>query len=442
MLFTRRTATRLLAHHLRRTSFASSCSSAPLSSTPGNYYRQQSSRPAAATPAARCLRHPRAAAAAFSSSSLSSSAAAAVDAGFRCNDTPPSSTPSSGRVKPPTVLSSSSISASRAVRGEKPILSSSTLVDPTAAGTAGTAGLPGLPHDLSPAETEKHVAAMQREIRSLYAREQYDEAIEIVVDLTALTDAFYGKDHPVSASSVNNHALLKRATGAYSEAVELFTMAVQRYENSVGRDHSSTATALHNLGLAYKSMYESGAHSGVEKLMLQDRAEEALKESLKRRQAGDDPDAATTMYVLAAVRSVQGHTKDARTLFVEAVDTLRAAHEKGDGGNSAATAARLATALNNYGYFLKSEATKAVAVAGQLEGVDGEYGADGELFDEALQHYTEAFELRKEHMGPKHVSTIVSMQNIAELLHAQGRTEDASVLQRAIVAIVEDEAED
>ena len=96
--------------------------------------------------------------------------------------------------------------------------------------------------------------------------------------------------------------------------------------------------------------------------------------------------------VLAAVRSVQGHTEDARALFVEAVDTLRAVHAAGSGGgNAAATAARLATALNNFGYFLKSDATKAVAVAGQLGGADGADSTAGGLFDEALAHYTEAF---------------------------------------------------
>ena len=136
-------------------------------------------------------------------------------------------------------------------------------------------GLQGL-HGLSAADTEKHVADLQREIRALYATERYDAALELVSDLHSICTEFYGEDHPVSASAINNHALLKKSVGNFAEAVDLFTSAIQSYEASVGERHSSTATALHNLGLTYKAMYESDEHTGVDELNLQDRAEEGL----------------------------------------------------------------------------------------------------------------------------------------------------------------------
>ena len=156
----------------------------------------------------------------------------------------------------------------------------------------------------TPAETEKMISDLQRELRDMYSAQNYDEAIDLVRDLERITTEFYGENHPVTVSSINNHALLKRATGEYASAVELFTTAIQKYEKSVGKDHTSTATALHNLGLTYKSMYESGDHTSMEQIQLQDRAEEALRESMSRR-AEDHVDRATTMYVLASVRSTQ-----------------------------------------------------------------------------------------------------------------------------------------
>jgi hypothetical protein len=174
-----------------------------------------------------------------------------------------------------------------------------TTTTPLSFSTTSTSAPPS-----TPAEKEKMISDLQRELRSMYSAQNYDDAIDLVRDLERITTEFYGENHPVTASSINNHALLKRATGEYTSAVELFTSAIQKYEKSVGKDHTSTATALHNLGLTYKSMYESGDNTSVAQLQLQDRAEEALRESMSRR-AEDHVDRATTMYVLASVRSTQ-----------------------------------------------------------------------------------------------------------------------------------------
>ena len=263
------------------------------------------------------------------------------------------------------------------------------------------------------AEAEKIIADMQREFRSLYAAQDYSPAIDLAIELDKITLDFYGEEHPVTASSTNNHALLKRAIGEYETAVELFTTAIQRYEKSVGKEHTSTATALHNLGLTYKSMYESGDFTGVEELHLQDRAEEALRESLSRR-APEHIDRATTMYVLAAVRSTQGKgTEESADLFKDAVHLLRESHTASK--TSRASGIRLATGLNNWGYWLKTEGD----------------------FNDALEKYQESFELREKHAGENDVNAIVSLQNIAELLTSMSCEEEADEVRKEIMRRVE-----
>ena len=287
----------------------------------------------------------------------------------------------------------------------------STTVPTTSSSTATTTGSPTEP--TSAAETEKMVADLQRELRNLYAEQNYVQALNVVVDLKELTVKFYGDNHPVTASVVNNHALLKRATGEYESAIELFSTAIQQYEKSVGKDHTSTATAFHNLGLTYKSMYDSGTFTGVEALQLQDRAEEALRESMSRRTL-DHVDRATTMYVLAAVRGTQGKEEESVELFEEAASILRTSYEVSK--ENKASGVRLATGLNNYGYWLKRK---------------GDY-------HEALIRYQESYELREKHAGSTHVSTIISLQNIAELLLAQGDEEEANIVRQEIMDRVEE----
>jgi tetratricopeptide (TPR) repeat protein len=262
-------------------------------------------------------------------------------------------------------------------------------------------------------ESEKMVADLQRELRSLYAEQDFDRALDIVVDLEDITTRMYGENHPVTASVVNNHALLKRATGEYEAAVELFSSAIQKYEESVGKDHTSTATALHNLGLTYKSMYESGTFTGVEELQLQDRAEEALRESMSRR-SKEHVDRATTMYILASVRGTQGKNEESVELFDDALMILRSSYEQSKG--SGQSGLRLATGLNNYGYWLK---------------MNGKY-------NDALIRYQESYELREKHAGKNHMATIISLQNIAELLASQGDEDEANIVRKEIMNRVDE----
>ena len=263
------------------------------------------------------------------------------------------------------------------------------------------------------AEQEKIIAELQIAFRTCYSEQNYTDATELALELDTMTEEFYGLDHPVTASSINNHALLKRATGEYESAVQLFTTAIQSYEKSVGKEHTSTATALHNLGLTYKSMYESDNFTSMETINLQDRAEEALRESMERRNP-EHIDRATTMYILASVRNTQGNPEESHILFQDAVALLRDSYAQSKENKTSGM--RLATCINNYGFFLKNEE---------------------EDYNEALNKYQESYELREKHSGVNDISTIISLQNIAELLTSMEQEKEANIVREEIMKRVE-----
>src|SRR5215813_7612663 len=62
-----------------------------------------------------------------------------------------------------------------------------------------------------------------------------------------------GADHPDTAASLNNLALLYVLQGKYGEAEPLYKRALAIRERRLGADHPDTATSLHNLAELYRS---------------------------------------------------------------------------------------------------------------------------------------------------------------------------------------------
>ena len=100
-------------------------------------------------------------------------------------------------------------------------------------------------------------------------------------------------------------------------------------------------------------------------------------------------------------------------LFENALAVLREAYSASK--ESKVSGMRLATGLNNYGYWMKME---------------GQY-------NEALVMYQESFEMRERHAGKDDVSTIISLQNIAELLTSMESDDEANIVRKEIMERVE-----
>jgi len=91
----------------------------------------------------------------------------------------------------------------------------------------------------------------------------YTEALDLYEKALAITEAKLGPDHPDTATSLNNLALLLRTMGKLDRARLLHERAMKIREATVGPDHPDIAVSLNNLALVLVSQ---GDLSGAEEL--------------------------------------------------------------------------------------------------------------------------------------------------------------------------------
>ncbi len=86
----------------------------------------------------------------------------------------------------------------------------------------------------------------------LYAREgRYEQAEALYRGALASCVLVLGAEHPDTAQSLNNLALLYAREGRYEQAEALYQHALTIYEKRLGAEHLNTATSLNNLALLY-----------------------------------------------------------------------------------------------------------------------------------------------------------------------------------------------
>ena len=84
-----------------------------------------------------------------------------------------------------------------------------------------------------------------------YATGRYQEAIPLAQRALAITEKARGPEHPDTAVSLNNLAMLYQAISAYAEAAPLYEQALAIIEKALGPEHPNTAIALNNLAALY-----------------------------------------------------------------------------------------------------------------------------------------------------------------------------------------------
>ncbi|KAJ8608902.1 hypothetical protein CTAYLR_005317 [Chrysophaeum taylorii] len=261
------------------------------------------------------------------------------------------------------------------------------------------------------AETEKAIGALQRLLRNELSEQSFDDALNTAEELRSLArDAYGSTGNTILAAALNDSALVHKGRREFETAVELLVEAVRQYDSCGLRNHPSSATALHNMGVAYKEHAQAPETGALERVSLLDRAAECLVEANERRAARTDDDTirravATTRVVLASVRRLQKRIADARDEIDEALAVLRVVD------TTIASRTALATALNNAAYFEKQDGNDA----------------------DASKLYHEALDLRETVLGPEHPQTIATLHNIAELHEAFGRLDQANAVRRNIL---------
>ena len=239
----------------------------------------------------------------------------------------------------------------------------------------------------------------------------------------AIDEMALGPEHPDTAQSLNNLAGLLQAQGDLGGARPLFERALAIREKALGPEHRSTATSLDNLAVVLEGQGDLA------------RARPLYKGALAIREKAlgpEHPSTARSLNNLASLLKTQGDYQGARPLFERAL----AINEKALGPKHPSTA----TSLNNLALLLKAQSDLAGArplferalaidekvyglehpdVATDLNNLAGLLYAQGDLGG-ARVLYERALAIHEKALGPKHPGTIRVRDNLAALRRAEG----------------------
>ena len=234
-------------------------------------------------------------------------------------------------------------------------------------------------------------ACFLQEKRALYRKAEplYRQAL-------AINQKALGPEHPDTANSLNNLAMVLEAQGRLAEAEPLYRQALAIYQKTLRPEHLTTANSLNNLSTLLQAQ---GRLAEAEPLLRQ-----ALAITQKALGSGH-PTTATSLNNLASLLQDQGHFAEAELLYRQAL----AICQKALGPEHPTTAAN----LNNLATLLQ---------------------AQGHL-DEAEPLLRQALAIRQKVLGPEHPATATGLANLASLLQDQGHLAEAEPLYRQALAI-------
>ncbi|MFI5013205.1 MAG: tetratricopeptide repeat protein [Hyphomicrobiales bacterium] len=257
--------------------------------------------------------------------------------------------------------------------------------------TASDMAAPGAERQIG--ELLNGVAAYRQGALGTYAqaRPLYERSL-------AIREKALGADHPDTAVSLNNLAVLLQDQGDMAGARPLYERALAIREKVLGADHQDTAATLNNLAVL---LQDQGDMAGARLLY-----ERAL--AIREKALGPDhPHTAMSLGNLALLLAAQGDPASARPLCERAL----AITEKVLGPDHPETA----TGLKNLANLLRAQ--------------DDLAGAS-RLLERALA-------INEKTLGPEHPNTATSLNDLALMLRAQGDLATALPLYERALAIYE-----
>jgi tetratricopeptide (TPR) repeat protein len=234
---------------------------------------------------------------------------------------------------------------------------------------------------------------LERATEYLFGRAAYSQAELLVREVLEIREKALGPEHPDTAGSLNDLAVLLLQQGDSAGARPLLERSLTIKEKELGPEHLDTAISLDNLASLLTDQGDFAAARPLYKRALAVR-EKAL--------GPEHPDTAMSLGNLALL-SGQGELPAARALLERAL----AIDEKALGPEHPATA----TCLNNLGCLLQDQ---------------GEVAAARPLHERALA-------IREKALGLAHPQTATSLNNLAVLLkHDRDFAEARSLYERAL----------
>ncbi len=274
----------------------------------------------------------------------------------------------------------------------------------------------------------------------LLERVQYSEGEPLIRRSLEIREKVLGPDHPDTAKSLNNLAVLLERSGHYKDVEQLYKRALEINERTVGPGHPDTAKSLNNLAGLYGRL---GQHKESEPLL--ERALEINEKAL----GPDHPDTARALNNLGSFRHKQAQYREAEPLLKRALEI----DEKALGPEHPDTAACLHSLAGHYDDQDRYEDAeplhkRALEIREKVLGPDHPdtamslnslgwlYQREGKYKDAELL-YKRALDIREKALGPDHPDTAVILNNLAGLYDSQGEHKEAELLYKRALAIRE-----
>lgn len=185
---------------------------------------------------------------------------------------------------------------------------------------------------------------LNHQANALTALGKFDEAKPPYQRALTIREQVLGPEHPDTATSLNNLAVLYHHQGRYAQAEPLFQRALAIRGQVLGPEHPVTAESLNNLAALYRNQ---GRYAQAEPLY--QRALAIWEQAF----GPEHPDTATSLNNLALLYTQQGRYAQAEPLYQRALAIL----EKSLGPEHP----RVAVVLENYAHLLRRMDRKAEA---------------------------------------------------------------------------------
>lgn len=158
-------------------------------------------------------------------------------------------------------------------------------------------------------------ASSMRDLAVLFEeQEAYNKAEPLQEDLVAFYRKTYGKADSRTARAINDLGGIYMGQERFRDAQRACDEALKIRENTLGQDHPDTAESLHNQGVIYET------------LELVNRARVSYERALAIREAtlgNDHPDTITTVHSLARVYEEEGLNEKADAMYQRMYDAYR-----------------------------------------------------------------------------------------------------------------------
>jgi CHAT domain-containing protein/Tfp pilus assembly protein PilF len=285
-----------------------------------------------------------------------------------------------------------------------------------------------------------HLAKANDKVVQLYRQGQYHSAVSIAQSVLKLMEKSFGSEHPDTADSLNNLAMLYDGMGSYQKAEPLYKRALAIQEKTLGPVHPRTAASLNNLAGLYQAM------SAYQK------AEPLYKRALAIREkalGSEHPDTADSLNNLAGLYQAIGSYQKAEPLYKRALTI----NEKALGPEHPYVATSLNGLASLYcamGSYQKAEplykralairekafGSRSMRTAAILNNLAGLYHTIGS-YQKAEPLLKKTLTINEKILGPMHSSTAVSLNNLAVLYQIMGSYQKAEPLYKRALAIQE-----